>query len=66
MHHLMHELPAYEHASVTFDADPGHVILDHVSMCLPVGEMIVITGPSGIGKSTLADVIAGLQFCYKT
>ena len=35
-------------------------ILDDVSLTLPDGKLIVITGPNGGGKSTLARIIAGV------
>ncbi len=36
-------------------------ILDHVSLTVPDASFVVITGPNGGGKSTLAKVIAGIQ-----
>lgn len=36
-------------------------ILDHVSLSVPDASFVVITGPNGGGKSTLAKVIAGIQ-----
>ena len=35
-------------------------LLDHISFQVDDGEMLVITGPNGGGKSTLAKVIAGI------
>lgn len=42
---------------VSFD---GRVVLDGVSLSLPRGRTIGLVGPSGVGKSTLARVLAGL------
>lgn len=36
------------------------VILDNVSLVVPTGETLAITGPSGIGKTTLLHAICGI------
>jgi ATP-binding cassette subfamily C protein len=36
------------------------VILDDACMTVPAGQLTVITGPSGAGKTTVADLISGL------
>ena len=36
-------------------------LLDHISFQVDAGEMLVITGPNGGGKSTLAKLIAGIE-----
>ena len=36
-------------------------ILDHVSLVIPDGEFVAVTGASGSGKSTLLGLIAGLD-----
>ena len=36
-------------------------VLDEVSMDVPFGKFAAIIGPSGVGKSTLADLIIGLH-----
>ena len=44
------------------DADEGHKeIIRDVSMEIPDDKLIVITGPNGGGKSTLARLIAGIE-----
>lgn len=43
-------------------ANGGNVeILDDISFTLPEGRILVITGPNGGGKSTLARIIMGIQ-----
>jgi len=44
---------------VTFAHGP-QVVLDDVSFALPAGSLTVLMGPSGVGKSTVADLILGL------
>lgn len=36
-------------------------ILNHINLTVPDGKLVVITGPNGGGKSTLARVIMGLE-----
>ncbi|MBQ6375204.1 MAG: ATP-binding cassette domain-containing protein [Clostridia bacterium] len=44
------------------DDDAGHVeILNGVSFVIPERRFVVITGPNGGGKSTIAKVIAGIR-----
>jgi len=38
-----------------------HLILDSVNFEVDPGEIVAIVGPTGVGKSTIADLIAGLQ-----
>ena len=35
-------------------------VLEHLSLCFPAGAMVCVMGPSGLGKTTLLRVTAGL------
>ena len=37
------------------------IVLENLNMTLPEGKFIVITGDSGVGKSTLLNIISGLS-----
>ncbi|MFD3517671.1 ATP-binding cassette domain-containing protein [Streptomyces sp. NPDC058657] len=53
--------PAAELRDVTFAHGPGaRPVLDGLELVLAAGEHLAVVGPSGIGKSTLALVLAGL------
>ena len=43
--------------SVAFD---NTVIVDNISFTVPTGETLAITGPSGIGKTTLLHAVCGI------
>ena len=50
--------------NLTFEADDGKKnvkIIDDISLTVPDGKFLVITGPNGGGKSTLARLIMGLE-----
>jgi len=51
--------PAVEFQDVSFAFD-DHVILDNLSFTIPQGDMRVLLGPSGTGKSILLKLILGL------
>ncbi|MFJ8824836.1 ATP-binding cassette domain-containing protein [Streptomyces sp. NPDC102467] len=53
--------PALEASSLTFAYGPGaEPVLDGLDLTVPRGGHLAIVGPSGIGKSTLAGLAAGL------
>ena len=43
------------------DGDADREIIKNVSLTIPDGKLIVVTGPNGGGKSTLAKLIAGIE-----
>jgi ATP-binding cassette subfamily B protein len=45
-------------SNVTFGFDRGAPVLDRVSLTVRPGERVAIVGPSGVGKSTIADLLA--------
>ncbi|MDV7133099.1 DUF2232 domain-containing protein [Williamsia muralis] len=47
-----------DNVAVTYPGATEPVIAD-VSMTLAAGELVAVTGPNGVGKSTLAKVVAG-------
>ncbi len=49
---------AFEHVSFTWDAKRGKV-LDDLSFRVGTGEILLLTGASGSGKSTIIDLILG-------
>lgn len=46
--------------NITVDVDDSRGILRDVSLKIDDGKFVVITGPNGGGKSTLARVVAGI------
>jgi subfamily B ATP-binding cassette protein MsbA len=48
---------AIEFKNVSFEYVPGHPVLRQVSFKIEKGEVVALVGPSGGGKSTLADLV---------
>uniref|UniRef100_UPI00262E6FD4 ABC transporter ATP-binding protein/permease n=1 Tax=uncultured Bartonella sp. TaxID=104108 RepID=UPI00262E6FD4 len=51
---------AIEIKNLTFGFLPGNLVFDRFSLAIKQGEKIAVTGRSGIGKSVLLGLIAGL------
>ena len=46
---------------VSFFYEEGQAALDSVDLTLPVGRVTALAGPSGAGKTTLANIVCGLE-----
>ena len=54
------QAPAFELAHLTFAYEGYAHQLEDVNLTVQPGEVVVLTGPSGGGKSTLTRVVNGL------
>jgi len=58
---LVEGAPALQANALAFAYPDGRPVLRDVSITLRAGEILALTGPSGVGKSTLIRLIAGLD-----
>ena len=48
--------------NLSFNVNSGEKeIIKNINLTIPDGKLIVVTGPNGGGKSTLAKLIAGIE-----
>jgi phospholipid/cholesterol/gamma-HCH transport system ATP-binding protein len=56
-----YKISAYALEHVSFKYAAGNLVFDDVSMNLPIGRIMHVTGPSGHGQSTLLKILALLS-----
>ena len=54
-----------EFKNVHFQYDEGKQVLENISFTVKAGDVIALVGESGVGKSTLIDLISGYHFPSK-
>ncbi len=47
----------FEHASFHYPNAPGGFLLDSIQLEVKAGEIVALVGPSGAGKTTLANLV---------
>lgn len=56
-----YKITAYQLEGVSFKYPAGNLVFDDVSIDLPIGKIMHVTGPSGHGQSTLLKILALLN-----
>ncbi len=51
--------------NLSFSYDDKHTVLKNMDLCMEKGEHLVLTGESGMGKSTLVKIICGLEMEFQ-
>jgi NitT/TauT family transport system ATP-binding protein len=46
-------------------AAPERTLFEELELSIPAGETCAVIGPSGVGKSTLLDIVAGLDLAFE-
>ena len=46
--------------NISWSLPDGREVIKDVSLSIPKGKLVVVTGPNGGGKTTLAKIIAGI------
>jgi len=57
---LIREAIDIDHITFAYSSKPDVVVLNDVSLKIPARKSIAFVGPSGAGKTTLADIILGI------
>jgi ABC-type multidrug transport system fused ATPase/permease subunit len=55
------EVDSLSFVDVSFQYDRGRAVLSDVSFSVVGGEAVGVVGPSGVGKSTLSEILVGLR-----
>jgi peptide/nickel transport system ATP-binding protein len=56
-----HRNPVAELRNAAFGYQAGMPLFENLSFSIGAGEVVAVTGPSGVGKTTLGDILLGLR-----
>jgi ABC-type multidrug transport system ATPase subunit len=62
----MHAEPAVELEDIWFAYEPGQWVINGISLKVSRGEMMALIGQNGSGKTTVAQIIAGILRARKS